>query len=527
MLQHLMFLLLALAWQAAAPLSGSMAATLQDGPASQETAAPHKPASRSDEASPVPAAADDESTLSDVSRDDAPASGPSPTSASIEAPRDQSQRQRVYIQVDRRTDAKGYVETEDDEVIVIRWKDEVQSFAKGRVFRIIRLVDPLPGQKGFVVLRDGQVRRGTIIRDDFDEVVLGIEGIRSVFPRELVDHVELEPTFEQRLEHMRRGLTENNFIGRYELARWLFEQRRYDMSRDELAYILERTEMPEARHLLRLVDAQLILQRSSSRSESDGPGPFESGREEGGSRSGPVHQRDLLPDRLLSHEDVNLIRVYEMDLSKSPKLSISQATIRTMIERYGASDLIPARSEARTALLRSDPVHIARLLFRLKARELYPQIEVLSEPDHLNLFRQRVHNTWLMNNCATSRCHGGVDAGRLFLHNRNYKDERVRYTNLLILDSLEFDGRPLINYDDPMMSLVIQYGLPRNEARLPHPNVRGWRPAFTNANARLLEDAVAWIRGMYQPRPKYPVDFTPPDLSAPDAASAPAGREDR
>lgn len=454
---------------------------------------------------------------------------PAETPAGGQAAPAEAEHERVYIFVDRRTEAKGYVETEDDEVIVIRWKDEVQSFAKGRVFRIVRLVDPAPGQQGYVVLRDGQVRRGTIIEDSFDEVTLEIEGIRSVFPRELVDHVELQPTFEQRLEQMRKGLTEDNHLARFELARWLFDQRQYAMCREELTFILDRTEMPEARQLMRLVDAQLTLERAGSHGTGNegSAGSDGLGGAPGGSRSGRVDQRDLVPHRLLTADDVNLIRVYEMDFRRPPRVTVSPDTIRTLIERYGASDLIPASSEERTAMFRAEPLDIVRLMFRLKARELYPDVKVLTEPEHLNLFRQRVHNAWLMNNCATSRCHGGVDAGGLFLHNRNYKDERVRYTNLLILDSLSFNGRRLVDYDDPLMSLLIQYGLPRTEARLPHPDVKGWRPAFTQANQRLLSDAVNWIRGMYQPRPHYPVDYEPPDLSVPDRADAPADRQDR
>ena len=142
-------------------------------------------------------------------------------------------------------------------------------------------------------------------------------------------------------------------------------------------------------------------------------------------------------------------------------MSISPDTIRTLIERYGTSELLPASQTERTALFRADETELAKLMFRLQARELYPQINVLSEPAALNEFRLRVHDAWLINNCTTSRCHGGLDAGRLFLHQRNSKDARVRYTNLLILERLELDPEwPLINYDEPLMSLIIQHALP-------------------------------------------------------------------
>ena len=182
------------------------------------------------------------------------------------------------------------------------------------------------------------------------------------------------------------------------------------------------------------------------------------------------------------------------------------------------------------------PLSVLRLLFELRARELYGEVEVLTEPRALNLFRQRVHNSWLINNCATTRCHGGLNAGRFFLHRRGYKDKRVRYTNLLILDRLELDpDRPLIDYDEPRESLLIQHALSRDLARRPHPDVRGWRPVFTKANSRLLEDAILWIQSMLnQPRPEYPIEFEPPMLGgitgSPDESilgDAPGPRTDR
>ncbi|MFO0875544.1 MAG: hypothetical protein U0575_16485, partial [Phycisphaerales bacterium] len=442
--------------------------------------------------------------------------------------------QRVYLVIDRRTDAKGIVESENADEIVVRWKDTVQTFPKSRLLRIDRLVDPEPGQKGTVMLADGELRRGVIIEDGYDEVVMEIEGIRTKFPRSAVDNVHLEPTFEQAYKRLADEIAPNDFTRRVELARWLIEQRRYDIAQRELADITSATDNPEAERLFKQVNAQLLLggARSTEGGATDvGDGPASAASRAGGTAAGPAHrasgpvdQRDLLPSRLLTKEDVNIIRVYELDLKDPPRMSVSPATIRAMIEGYAASDLIPASSQERTALFRLDPVQLVSLMFRLKARDLYPDIEVQSEPPHLNLFRQRVHNAWLIPSCATSRCHGGVDAGRFFLHNRNYKDERVRYTNLVILDQLQLDGRGgarrLIDYDDPMMSLIVQYGLPRTEARFPHPDVPGWRPVFTESNRKLLDDTLKWIRSMFRPRPKYPIEYEPPVLTVPDRRDA-------
>jgi len=226
-----------------------------------------------------------------------------------------------------------------------------------------------------------------------------------------------------------------------------------------------------------------------------------------------------LPDTIISKADVNLIRVYEIDFEAPPKVTISPDTIRAVIEKYGANKLVPASQAGRNAMFSAAadrPLEIVRLLFDLRARDLYSQIQVNSEPPSLNLFRQRVHDTWLMNNCATSRCHGGPDAGKFFLYRKNYKDERVRYTNFLILERLHLDPEwPLINYQKPEDSLILQYGLSRDDpiCRKPHPRVPGWKPAFSPINQTMKQDAVDWIRSMMQPRPEYPVQFEPPQLA--------------
>ena len=57
--------------------------------------------------------------------------------------------------------------------------------------------------------------------------------------------------------------------------------------------------------------------------------------------AGPVFLDDMLPDERLSHEDVNLIRVYELNFAHAPKIALGPDTIRRLLESYGSSDLLP------------------------------------------------------------------------------------------------------------------------------------------------------------------------------------------
>ncbi len=426
---------------------------------------------------------------------------------------------RVILHLGRDRVVMGHVTLEDKDIIVVRQLDaRLESYSKSRLLKIIRLVEPEPGQMGVVILNNGQKRVGVIIEDTFEHVIVTIDGIRTKLVRKAVDYVILRPTFDQQYENYRSAARTPQ--QRFQLCQWLVEEHRYELAAEELASLTREHPDPDSIQLLNIVKAQLALTRRDPTPQAVEPADDGDGADD---------DKPMLPAQILSHKDVNLMRVYEIDFDRPPQVAVDPATIRTMIELYGTSSVIPASERDRRALYRADSIEIVEVLFTLKARNLYPDINVITEPFTLNLFRRRVHNAWLLNTCATARCHGGVDAGRFFLHRRRYKDERVRYTNLLILERLELDPQwPLINYDEPMMSLIVQYGLPRHLARQPHPDVSGWKPVFGRGGQRMLRDTVTWIESMMQPRPDYPVDYEPPRLgNIAEQDTGPGGGEQR
>ena len=436
--------------------------------------------------------------------------------------------QRVHLILNRREEISGWRVREDEHVIVVRpvfaGSDETampaedpanpdQTIHKNRAIALVRLNDMKDGQTpGMVFMRDGTVYEGTVFADTFDHVHIRVEGIDLDLPRKRVSHVQLDLPFKKKYQQIKESLEPTMYGRRLELCRWLVRQREYELAHEELTALVKEVDLYEANMLLNQVDAQLKMNE-----EADVPGVRISGSESG---NGTISQSDLLPTNLLSTDDVNIIRVYEIDFSRPPRVSISPETIRDLITEYAADPRIPSSSEGRTKLFRADPLELVKLIFQLQARDFYPRISVDSEPYSLNLFRQRVHDSWLINNCATSKCHGGVKAGDLFLHRKGYKDPRVRYTNMMILLETDLSEHHLVDFENPMKSLIIQHALPRSEARLPHPDVKGWRPSFGRSNKRLLEDSIQWINSMYKPRHEYPIDFTAPEFKAP---TAPAG----
>ena len=67
---------------------------------------------------------------------------------------------------------------------------------------------------------------------------------------------------------------------------------------------------------------------------------------------------------------------------------------------------------------------------------------------------------------------------------------------------------PMINFDNPELSLLIQYGLDRDLSEKPHPETKGWKPVPELSKNDEFQAVVAWIKSMKQvPRPQYPIVY--------------------
>jgi hypothetical protein len=414
-----------------------------------------------------------------------------------DSPQATESRPRVIVHVNRSREVPAHVDYEDDEIIQIESLDGLhESWVKNELLSIIRLHDLTEPHKGVVITRNNQQHRGTIVRDGFDAVDMRILDVPLTLKRSQISHVLLEPSLDEQYLQRRLAIDPEDVSSHLALCNWLIQERQYEYAKSELEQVRKRHADPESIKAMRFVEAQLELHRSSEQT----PGNDGTDDEESGASSAPI-------PRTITDEEVNLVRVYEIDLQNPPRLLVPRTAVRELIESYGSSSLVPDTEAEQASLYQAESIDIVRLLFRLRARELYPTIEVIGEPTALRLFRERVHDTWLMNNCSTSRCHGGSNSGRLRLLRDGSATDRVRYTNLLILDRFSTrDGEPLLDWENPDQSLLIQYGLPRSETTTPHPPVSGWKPLFTGRQRAMKDGAVQWMRSMMQsPRPEYPI----------------------
>ncbi len=349
-----------------------------------------------------------------------------------------------------------------------------------------------------VELRDGTRYEGVLVRQDASGVVIKIGEIeQTLAASEVVRLIDL-PSVRERYADLRRNIADDDADQLLVLARMLRRHGELGLARLELVHILAIDPgHPEANQLKTLVDAEIELQ---------------AGRGEGKPRGAPIRADDF---PVLTPEEVNLIKVFETDLARPPRLELRKGAIDRLIERYGDHQLMPQTPEGIEALRRWLPRRVLDLLFRLKARDLYGDVEVQGHPRSLERFRDHIHGNWLMRSCATSACHGGAEAGRLWLRTRAKAADATIYTNFLILERFRLaDGTPLLNYEEPEASTLFQMALPAERSTRPHPplprSAGAWRPPMTGPEDPRMKDAVDWLRSMYTPRPEYPIDYDPP-----------------
>ena len=368
---------------------------------------------------------------------------------------------------------------------------------------------PEPGDDVRVVVDDGEAFfDGTLEARTEDQLILRIEGVLMPLERDRVVSVTVRLTPAQRYRDIRPTIRDDDFPRLLALIRYLERNNLYDEAMREIEGILNRDpDNEEARRLAKIIEQLIILkelreqrQRGRDREETREPE----------TPSGPASLPDRNRFETLSEEQINLIKVYEIDLEAEPRLLIERSTIDEILKRYPEHPLVPVTREGKEEFYRKTPVEILDIMFRIGARDLYKEVRVLGQPESMKTFRDDISASWLTNRCATTRCHGGNEAGRLRLLNRSPNSEATVYSNFLLLD--RFDTRrpvPMIDYTNPTDSLLLQMALPREDVLYPHPDVKGWRPVFVNDRSPQYRAAVRWMRMMYQPRPDYPIEYDP------------------
>jgi len=375
---------------------------------------------------------------------------------------------------------------------------------------------PIPADERLeaeVILRDGRRVQGELVRQDAEAVVLLIAGLETLFKRDSIQGVKTLAPVEERYRTLRAAIGAEDADGMLQLARWLQARGRHQLASVEVERVLAlEPGNPEALELRTWLEAQAKVEAVGPSTRADDAPDLDD----------PLRfPRSRRPFPLLTDEQVNVIRVFEIDLNNPPRMTIPRQSVTSLLTTYEGSAVegrgsVPETPEGRAVFHRLRPAEILGWMFDLQARDLYGTVRVEENPEAMRRFRDDVHRGWLVNSCATTRCHGGEEAGRLFLFNKRQGSDAAVYTNFLILERYRLpDGRPLIDYAKPEDSPLLEMGLPRDAVARPHPEVEGpnrphLRPVFDSKDDQKYKRAVAWIASMYPRRTDYPITYEAP-----------------
>jgi len=379
-----------------------------------------------------------------------------------------------------------------------------------------------------ITLEDNSQFRGEVESDDANGVRLKISGISQLFARDKIRDVKYELTAAEEYQQRRAELADDDLDGRYRLASYLaLDRKELDLARKELTDLAKRFPQDERVSLLAAaVDNRLKLMKEPPAKPAN---PVIK----------PTLAPQLLPDKpasegiekekseedkpaVLTEQDINQIKVYEIDFSTKPppRVIIPRETVDEFIKVYAEDDK-DLRGRANQAAFRRAPgIDQLRKFFDLRAREFYRQVEVKNDPPVMLAFKTSVHRNYVLNYCGTSGCHGGDKAGQFKLIPYNAVRDETVYTNFFMLDAWQRGKGYMIDRDKPEYSYLVQFGLPRVDAKYPHPEVEGWNFKIRNTEDPVYGMVVNWIKMLYNdPRPKYGITLKGINVG-PDAPAA-------
>ena len=117
-----------------------------------------------------------------------------------------------------------------------------------------------------------------------------------------------------------------------------------------------------------------------------------------------------------------------------------------------------------------------------------------SQIDALHSWR-RIHKSYILGYFAKHFGSGQVPGLELVPAGR--EETRIAMTNFYILTQTKINGVPLIDRNNPEESLLIQWGLPREEAKFAAPkNLQRWESYYKDPKDERFVNMVKWIESL-------------------------------
>ena len=392
---------------------------------------------------------------------------------------------------------------------------------------LLLLATLLHAKPGVVKTTDGQVYEGDVTEEG-TTVTVKSRKVPIVIQRANIESIEYLGTLDEQFNQRIARLDAKDVNGRVTVARWAFDQGRYDLARQalETALTLEPNNrdanamMDSVRLQIRLERAKQAATRKAELATSPTTGPAVA------STQAPATTVTIDPRNLLSADDINAVRQVELKTSDTHvRINFSKDVKKrfTQQENMRLQDFnaLPQFEQLAQILKHGTP-------------EMKRDVRILSDPSSILEYRRNVQ-TLLLQGCATTGCHGAAGAGGLMLYSPA-ESEAITYTNFYIIQTWSRPAarqqgpfgageRRLIDRLEPRNSLLLQFALPPNIADDDHPPVNGQRATFRNRDDNGYRRVESWIADALLPiKPDYGITFTPPQRAggARDTTTAPA-----
>jgi hypothetical protein len=370
---------------------------------------------------------------------------------------------------------------------------------------------------GVVKTRDGQTYEGDV-KEDGTIVTVTTRRVPLTIQRADVESIEYLGTIDEQYAQRMGKLTEKDVNGRIDVARWAFDEGRYDLARDAVESAL--TIDPNSRAgntLLESIRVQIRLERAkkggATTAEARRPTTGPATAVAAGPTTAPA-TTVIDPRNLLTADDINTIRQIELKQSDTHvRINFS----KDVKKRYATAQNIRVQDfNARTQFDQLQEI------LANGTEDMRRDVRIVSDPASILEYR-RVIQPALLQSCATSGCHGAAGAGGLMFFSPA-DNENVSYTNFFILQTYRLKAaeqqgpfgageQRLIDRVEPSRSLLLQYGLPASIAERDHPKVSGYRAVFRNRDDNAYGRVFEWIRdGLKHPlgTDDYGISYTPP-----------------
>jgi hypothetical protein len=375
---------------------------------------------------------------------------------------------------------------------MMQWKRVAASLF---AFALLISISTAFARQAVVTTRDGQRFEGDVTENE-NEVVIDIKGVKTVIPRANVANVVYPESFDKQFRDRLAALDPKDVRGRIDLARWALDQQQYNAARDALdsAMAIDPNNR-EAFDLQNLVRSQQRLSQ-----------PKQQGNEKPSTAASPTTPvpPGAIPAgerRLLNQADVNVIRQRELKPSDTARIQFANQVDQRFIKYANLQQ---------SEFMSLKPVDRALRILKEGDPSMRDDVKIQTDPQSLVEY-QRTIQPLIINNCATSNCHGSSRGGNFMIYTPP-DSPLVTYTNFYILNKYArkigqtgggmFGGaaeRRMIDRGQPQNSLLLQYSLPAAVAEYDHPKVQGYDGAFRTKDDLNYRRIATWISDVLTP----------------------------